>query len=181
MINPANIMDTPPPSPSAIPKKRIHPSVIVIIWIVIGIIWSCAQFAISEVTYRIGMAMESGVSDRLFEISDTVSWPAVHLYDRALAEEYVDEIQGALRVSAFDQDELSKLQNLLSQYQGDYDNIDFQESADELLNAKDIYPEVSVPMEYLIYGGTCIAWGALIAILGSGLTLLIRTNYNRHE
>ena len=68
----------------------------------------------------------------------------------------------------------TKLRELLDQYQGDYGNLDFQEEAEEVLSGKDIYPELDLVTEYSIYGGICIAWGALIAILGCGATLMIR-------
>ena len=169
-------MNTPPPTPYDKPKKRAHWSVIVIIWVVVGIAWSCVQFLISEGTYRLGNTMDSGMADSLYALSDTVSWPASHLYDQAMGARYEETIQELLQGGAeeFSEDEQATLQGLLEEYQGAYGSTDFQEAADEVLLEKDVYPEVDLMTEYSIYGGICIAWGALIALLGSSVSLMVR-------
>lgn len=59
------------------------------IGLTVGVIWMIAQFGISEVLYRLGNA--SG-ADVLYNLSNTVAWPAEIIYHQAEVELFSDEL-----------------------------------------------------------------------------------------
>ncbi|WP_309396887.1 hypothetical protein [Cerasicoccus maritimus] len=139
------------------------------------------QFAVCEATYRIGMAMDefgSGSGELFYDVSNAVSWPAVILYEMEDAQENIRALREYPAETLPDEDgkpvNLKELANKIEADNSDFDSLDLAYS---LLSEQEIYPEVPIATEYLIYGGVCLIWGV---VMGSLTTFLILVNRERN-
>ncbi len=146
----------PPPLPNHVSSSE-SPS-LAVRWCWIGLVFALVQFGLSEAAFRMA---ELGGPERLYDVSNTIAWPAGHLYDRAdirlitgILEEWVEEAEDAdLRAEAA----------ALLERRGD---PEFLEDARDFLVEQDIDEALNLFTEYLIYGGTCVLWGIAVGVVG---------------
>jgi hypothetical protein len=147
------------------PKRLIAT---VLVWVFLGLGFALVQFALTEITYRIATSREDA---SLQEVSDLIAWPAGKIY--SLAEK--DSAHTALRSLAQSNKEGStQAREFLNSFRTKYDqDEEWTTQMSDFLNTQEITTEVSKPIEYLIYVGVCLAWGFLVFLGGSLLSLAI--------
>lgn len=134
-----------------------------------GVMWAVAQFAISEMLYRLSMAPISWrAAEPLEMLSNAISWPAGTIYERVEADRMQAAIASALADGAIEEETRTRLVNLEKDGAVDVFHEDFFELFEILENlGHDV--EVPVSMEYMIYGGVCVIWGMLVGVLTGAL------------
>ncbi|MEM9445439.1 MAG: hypothetical protein AAGA18_08795 [Verrucomicrobiota bacterium] len=155
--------------------------IIIPVWIVLGFFWTVVQFLVCEATYQIANSMDESVSDTLYEISDYVAWPAGIIYDFALAREYKNALESFVESHEPSDGDKEMIGSILDEYQRDYAHLDFQDEVDEVLAKYDEYVEVHGVLEYIIYIGTCIAWGIIITIVGIRLSFYVVNSVTKNK
>jgi len=135
--------------------------------LLIGLIFTVVQFGLSEICYQLSISLPFGeTTDALTAVSNFVAWPAEWIYmseEATMCTELLTDINAhpGDYPEGFD----AKARELLQAYDasGDRDALitDTYQLADE--NNIDIF--MPLWKDYVIYGGTCIAWGTLIALL----------------
>lgn len=126
---------------------------------IVAAIWTLGQFGISEVLYRLGDA--TGV-DALYDLSDTVAWPAGLLYNKA---EVAVFREGLERLESTPE-ERARWDALLQKVEESDDNESY-DAIWEIFNTHSMDPYVDMMTEYSIYVGVCAVWGSMIGILVS--------------
>jgi type III secretory pathway component EscS len=152
-----------------------------VIGLVVGLVWTAAQFGLSELCYRTAMALDASGADEvksevLYNVSEWVTWPASELYDTR----YNDNIRAELEnVAANIHDEQVRAEALqllrqISTGEGNEDYDDPYEAADDFLFDMDIDTTPTMAQEYSIYAGVCVAWGVLVGAIAGLVVGLVR-------
>jgi hypothetical protein len=128
-------------------------------WFLIGLAFALVQFAISETAYQIA---DRGGPDFLFDVSNTVAWPAAHLYDWADAGNMREVLLELSESDSLDSELYSEIQKLLEMT----DTVEFLDAAWDFAHEQDLDAELPIVLEYLIYGGTCLLWGVAVGVGG---------------
>lgn len=147
-----------------------------LIGLTVGLIWTIAQFGLSELCYRTAMTLdESGAdymkSEALYTVSDWVSWPAFTLYNNRYESNTREALEG-VAANVHDEQVRAEADLLLRQIRtGEAsENYDPYGAADEFLLNLDIDATPTMVQEYSIYVGVCVAWGVLVGTI-TGLTV----------
>ena len=152
-----------------------------LIGLTVGLIWTVAQFGLSELCYRTAMALDaSGAnevkSEMLYTVSDWVSWPAFTLYNNRYETNTRETLEG-VAASVHDEQVRAEAVLLLRQIRTGEASEDYDPygAADEFLLNLDIDATPTMVQEYSIYVGVCVAWGVLVGtIIGLAVGLLRR-------
>lgn len=150
-----------------------------IVWMAIGVLWFLLQFLLSEGLYRASdLAYQSneGSGDRLVDVSDAIAWPAGKIYDRKLFEQVESEYRRALSDDSLNAPAKESLQALVRENGGMIDSYDLVDSMAEILVDHESYvgfDYLSTPVEYSIYLGVCLVWGAAVGLIGFLFSLLV--------
>lgn len=150
-----------------------------IVWTAIGVLWFILQFLLSEGLYRASdLAYQSNevLGDQLVDVSDAIAWPAGKIYDQKLFEHVESGYQRALSDDALDEQAKENLETLVRENGGTIDNYDLIDKMAEILVDYESYEGfdyLSTPLEYSIYLGVCLAWGAVIGFLGFLFSVLV--------
>ncbi len=138
-------------------------------WIIIGVVCSCLQFGVSEILHQLNMRGFGPEDDSFFELSDTIAWPAGHVYD-AVQVQLLEK--GLARVAAggapFTEEQQTQAAAFVEQFPT-FPEGDERENLETFLwGVETLVDDITVgtQVEYGIYLGTCICWGILIALAG---------------
>lgn len=138
-------------------------------WFLIGLMFAVSQFTVSEAAFQLA---DRGGPVLLYEVSNFIAWPAVLIYDemenRVLAEVLAD-FSAAEGV-----DELLRAEAglLLEGFRwGEEEAI---EAAWRFAEDQELEAEVSLLMEYAIYGGVCVLWGFVVGLGGYVVSTALR-------
>ena len=133
---------------------------------IVGLCWFVVQFLASELVYRVAYfeVLPMEINDALYEISDGIAFPAGVLYDVADESITRQELEQFTQDSSLEPEIVEKAESLLTQFHTTEDTETWTADAYGFLSEHDIYPEVSIWLEYSIYVGTCLVWGILIGL-----------------
>jgi len=152
-------------------SPKIH-GIALLVAVLLGGGFALIQFGISELTYQAGMRGFGG--DGMFEVSDAVSWPAGLIYDSVDKKTSRQFLQDIIQENGSDAD---KARKLLLDFEDEYlapeTDPEWDEAYWELVDARGWDGAIPLTQEYLIYGGVCLAWGALIGLLSYLVVILI--------
>ncbi|MDP0496627.1 MAG: hypothetical protein Q7Q73_10500 [Verrucomicrobiota bacterium JB024] len=147
-----------------------------LIGLTVGLIWTIAQFGLSELCYRTAMALDASGADEvkseaLYNVSEWVAWPASILYDNRYETNAREALEG-VAANVHDEQVRAEAVLLLRQIRTGEASEDYDpyEAADEFLLNMDIDPTPTMVQEYSIYVGVCVAWGVLVGTI-AGLTV----------
>lgn len=124
----------------------------------IGLVFAVAQFVVSEMAYQAAMW---GEVDVLYEVSDTVSWPAGRIYDEVELRRLKEGLR-VMSVSGADEGVRAEAAALLARAGEE----SFLEDAWLFADTQELDVYMGMFMEYLIYGGTCLMWGVAVGVGG---------------
>lgn len=135
------------------------------VWLGLAAVLALVHFAASEITYRLAGWLQA---DSLDEVSHTISWPAGVIYDQVETAIIIKALQTAAVGGGNQAEEARKFLNQFEQKDAPHPM-----ESDDLWNWLGLHaPEatVSTGVEYLIYGGTSVAWGLVLGLFGYALT-----------
>lgn len=170
MANPGFQQNNQPVKPAAGKGSKL--AIAVGVWLVVAIIWGLGQFAVSEALYRAARLMDErgigsgSVSELLYIGSDTLAYPASNLYDKAQGEVYVDALE---EVAASEGGAGAERARELLAMMNNPADLEWQDQVWPFFEERshDI-DQLLVPasIEYTIYVGCCLMWGAIIGVFG---------------
>lgn len=138
-------------------------------WFLIGLMFAVAQFTVSETFFQLA---DRGGPDFLYEVSDFIAWPAVLIYEemehRVLAE-VLEDFSAAEGV-----DELLRAEAVLLLDGLSVGGVEAMDAAWRFAEDQDLEAEVSLLMEYVIYGGVCLLWGFMVGLGGYVVTTALK-------
>ena len=157
-------MQTPIPTPRSPARRGIISAAVAL---VVGTIWSIAQFTISEILYKTSEAelLPYPLSDHAFTLSTLVAWPAEPIYTSVEKRRIEAAIADTLDDKTVPAESHSKLRELVDRGAVDLEHDDHFELYEILDETGVADPSVPVHQEYLIYGGVCVGWGTLVGLI----------------
>ena len=174
-------MNMPPQQKPATRARRGFISAVVAV--VVGAVWSIAQFTISEILYKTSQAelLPGPFSDAAYTISNFITWPAEPIYtsvEKRLLQNVVDETLDDKTLPA---EAHSKLRELLDRGVMDIEHEDHYQIYEVLEQASVDPPMVPMHQEYLIYGGVCAGWGILVGSIAALMAWNLQTSMARRR